>query len=122
MICLKRFSNHLRKNNKLITFPLTDLNMSKYVVGYNSNSYVYDLYGICNHTGNVMGGHYFAYIKTKDDMWYEFNDTEVAKTEKNFYDSAYIDANYLPSPTERLKIYKKIQNTKDNEELIDAVY
>ena len=29
--------------------------------------------------------------------------------EVNFYDSAYIDANYLPSPTERLKIYK---NTK----------
>jgi len=39
--------------------------------------------------------------------------------EVNFYDSAYIDANYLPSPTERLKIYKKIQNTKDNEKLND---
>ena len=34
--------------------------------------------------------------------------------EVNFYDSAYIDANYLPSPTERLKIYKKIQMTNDN--------
>ena len=37
--------------------------------------------------------------------------------EVNFYDSAYIDTNYLPSPTERLKIYKRIQITNNNDEV-----
>ena len=37
--------------------------------------------------------------------------------EVNFYDSTYIDKNYLPSPTERLKIYKKIQITKNNDKV-----
>jgi len=37
--------------------------------------------------------------------------------EVNFYDSAYIGTNYLPSPTERLKIYKKIQITSNNDKV-----
>ncbi len=41
------------------------------------------------------------------------------RCEINFYDSAYIDSNYLPSPTERLKIYKKISNTMNNKKLDD---
>ena len=82
VICLKRFSNHLRKNNKLITFPLTDLNMSKYVVGYNSNSYVYDLYGICNQSGGVQGGHYTAFVKNSNGSWYHFNDAIISKVDK----------------------------------------
>ncbi len=89
VIDLKRFSNDNKKNRSRVNFPMTGLDLSKYVVGYNKESYVYDLYGICNHTGNVMGGHYFAYIKTNDDVWHEFNDTEVKKTDRNFYDSAY---------------------------------
>ena len=37
--------------------------------------------------------------------------------EINFYDSAYINENYLPSPIERLKIYKKINNVESDDDL-----
>jgi len=74
IITLKRFSNHRQKNQSLVDFPLENLDLSKYVVGYDSNSYTYDLYGICNHSGGLMGGHYTACIKNPNGTWYHFND------------------------------------------------
>ena len=41
------------------------------------NSFKYDLYGICNHSGGSAGGHYTAYVKNANDKWYLFNDTNV---------------------------------------------
>ena len=85
VITLKRFSNNLRKNKCFVDFPLEDLDMSPYVVGYNKRTYQYDLYAICNHGGNVMGGHYTASIK-KGGQWYLFNDTHISpmkQIEKN---------------------------------------
>ena len=80
LICsLKRFYNNGRKNQELVTFPLDNLDLSKYVVGYDSKEHVYDLYGICNHSGGTMGGHYTAYVKNANDKWYEFNDTRVTE-------------------------------------------
>lgn len=79
VIDLKRFkSNHL-KNQALITFPLEDLNLSNYVLGYKKESYVYDLFGICNHTGSLLGGHYTSYVKNANNKWYHFNDTSVSE-------------------------------------------
>ena len=77
VIDLKRFNSNNRKNQILVTFPLDNLDLSKYVVGYKKESFVYELYGICNHSGNVMGGHYTAYIKNANGKWYHFNDTSV---------------------------------------------
>jgi ubiquitin C-terminal hydrolase len=78
IICLKRFNNSVRKNQTLIQFPLENLDLSKYVSGYNKHSYVYDLYGVCNHSGGVMGGHYNCYVKPyQTNKWYLFNDTEI---------------------------------------------
>ena len=74
---LKRFNNMSRKNNQLIDLPLDDLDLSKYICGYNRESYIYDLYGVCNHSGGTMGGHYTANVKTIDGGWYHFNDTNV---------------------------------------------
>ena len=56
--------------------------MNKYILGYNSDSYIYDLYGICNHFGDVGGGHYSAYIKNNNGKWYHFNDTSVEEINK----------------------------------------
>jgi ubiquitin C-terminal hydrolase len=81
VIILKRFTNDNKKIQKLIDFPIENLNLSKYVKGYNKDSYVYDLYGIANHSGNALGGHYFAYIKNANNQWYNFNDTNVTKIE-----------------------------------------
>jgi ubiquitin C-terminal hydrolase len=47
------------------------------VKGYNEESYVYDLYAICNHTGGFGGGHYFAHIKNANGKWYSFNDSNI---------------------------------------------
>lgn len=79
VIEIKRYDNYLKKNQTLVSFPLENLDLSKYIEGYNKNTYIYDLYGICNHTGGTLGGHYFCYIKTKTNTWYNFNDTEIKK-------------------------------------------
>jgi ubiquitin carboxyl-terminal hydrolase 8 len=77
IIDFKRFNSRNQKNQILIDFPLDNLNLTKYVIGYKKNSYKYELYGVCNHSGGVMGGHYTAYIKNANDKWYHFNDTSV---------------------------------------------
>lgn len=79
VITLKRFKNDNRKNQQYIDFPLENLNLSKYMVGYDKDTYVYDLYGIANHSGGVLGGHYTSFIKIKKKGWYHFNDTDITK-------------------------------------------
>jgi len=80
IISLKRFTpDGQYKINKQIEFPLENLDLSNYVEGYNSSSYVYDLYGICNHYGGVLGGHYTAFIKNAQNNWIHFNDNSVEK-------------------------------------------
>lgn len=76
-IDLKRIDSSNKKRHTLVDFPIENLSLKKYVVGYNSKSFVYDLYGVCNHHGTAMGGHYTAYIKGKTGRWYEFNDTRI---------------------------------------------
>ena len=44
VVDIKRFSASNKKNQILIDFPLTNLNLSKYVIGYNKETYIYDLY------------------------------------------------------------------------------
>jgi len=75
VITLKRFDNNNRKNQSFIDFPLENLDMRKYIVGYDKDSYIYDLYGICNHSGGSSGGHYTSYVKNANNKWYHFNDT-----------------------------------------------
>jgi ubiquitin carboxyl-terminal hydrolase 8 len=78
VISLKRFSPDGReKLNSHINFPLENLDLSGYVQGYNASKYKYNLYGICNHSGGVMGGHYTAFVKHIDNKWIHFNDTHV---------------------------------------------
>ena len=79
VIDLKRFNHRNMKNQILVSFPLENLDLSKYVLGYKKEDYVYDLYGVCNHSGNVMGGHYTAFVKNANDKWYHFNDTNVTE-------------------------------------------
>ena len=80
IIDLKRWHGHGAKQQKvhtLIQTPLSNVDFSAYVRGYNKESYIYDLYGVCNHSGGVLGGHYTAYVKNENGKWYEFNDTAV---------------------------------------------
>jgi len=78
IVTFKRFSpDGKMKNNVLIDFPTHDLDLSKYVVGYKSSTYKYRLFGVANHMGGIMGGHYTAFVMTEDDKWYCFNDSSV---------------------------------------------
>jgi len=83
IIDIKRYNFNGKKLNNYIDIPLEDVNFSKYVNGYNKDSYVYDLYGICNHSGGTLGGHYISYVKIKNGKWYEFNDTIVKEIDVN---------------------------------------
>jgi len=77
VVLLKRFSaDGQRKNGAQVMFPIESMNLSKYVAGYNPQSYQYELFGVCNHMGNVAGGHYTAFTKM-GETWYHFNDTRV---------------------------------------------
>lgn len=83
IIDIKRYNFTGKKLNNIIDIPLENVNFSKYINGYNSSSYIYDLYGICNHSGGTLGGHYTAYVKIKNNKWYEFNDTMVREINKD---------------------------------------
>lgn len=39
---------------------------------------IYDLYAVCNHTGNMNSGHYTALCRNhRDGRWYSYDDTQV---------------------------------------------
>ena len=78
IITLKRFDNYGRKTNNYVSFPLENLNLSKYVRGYNKESYIYNLFGVCNHYGSLNSGHYTAFIKNKTcSSWTHMNDSSI---------------------------------------------
>ena len=82
IIVLKRFEmtarGHMRKIQVPVDVPCVRADFSKYVIGYNKESYVYELFGVCNHHGgSPMGGHYTATIKNANGKWYGCNDTIV---------------------------------------------
>jgi ubiquitin carboxyl-terminal hydrolase 8 len=78
---IKRFNSRGMKNQVLVNFPLDDLDLSSYVIGYKKESYVYECYGICNHSGGTMGGHYTAFVKNANGKWYHCNDTLVKEVQ-----------------------------------------
>lgn len=78
VITLKRFNNHFKRINTPISCPLENLNLSKYINGYDAHKYMYDLYGVSNHIGTPMGGHYTAYIKTGKG-WIHYDDNNLEK-------------------------------------------
>lgn len=81
IIALKRFivtGRGIMRNNALVHCPLTNLNLSKYVEGYDANKHVYELYGVSNHMGTPNGGHYTSYVKTSKG-WVHYNDEVLSK-------------------------------------------
>jgi ubiquitin carboxyl-terminal hydrolase 36/42 len=82
---LKRFSNDGKKDNREMTYP-AEIQLP--VVGVNGLAVqtLYQLYAILVHDGYASrSGHYYAYILSPDDRWYEVND---ARTEERSSDQA----------------------------------
>jgi ubiquitin carboxyl-terminal hydrolase 8 len=79
IVDFKRYDNNNHKLNNIIETPLTNVDLGKYVLGYNNKNYVYELFGICNHSGGLLGGHYTSYVKNANKKWYSYNDTSVTE-------------------------------------------
>ena len=45
------------------------------------------------------------------------DEKELTQTEINFYDSSYINESFLPSPLERLKVYKELNSANNIDEI-----
>ena len=103
ILCIdfKRIDATNKKRHTIVDFPLNNLSLEKYVLGYNAKSYVYELYGVCNHHGSALGGHYTAFIKGKTDKWYEFNDTRITMLSSD---------EHIVSPTAYCLFYRKKSN------------
>ena len=78
VIDLKRFTFDGKKIQKPVNLELDNLDLREYIEGYNKDSFIYELYGVCNHSGGVLGGHYTATVKIECGEWYLFNDTNVS--------------------------------------------
>jgi len=76
---LKRWNWQGRKDNRMVATELDTVDFTKYINGYNKSSYVYELYGVCNHSGGSMGGHYTANVRVANNEWYNFNDQRITK-------------------------------------------
>jgi ubiquitin carboxyl-terminal hydrolase 8 len=85
---LKRFTPDGRKIQVPIDIDL-ELDLSKFVDGYDNGQYKYELYGVCNHSGGTRGGHYTSIVKVNATDWYLFNDTNVSKQEFNGKNNTY---------------------------------
>lgn len=82
LIVMLNRANMTGKNNCLIVSQLI-IDLSKYVIGYNQQSYVYELYGICNHLGrNTHGGHYISIIKS-NNTWVRIDDESCSNIPEN---------------------------------------
>lgn len=78
IIFFKKWDKRGNKFDKRVEFPINDLDMTKYMRGYNRDTFKYDLYGVVNHVGGSMGGHYYSYVKNNDNNWYKYNDNVVS--------------------------------------------
>lgn len=85
--------------NTMVTFPLTNLDLTPYCSGYKKNEAVYNLTGVTNHIGGVGGGHYTAYCLKPNGKWYEFNDTHISE----------VSADKIASPMSYLLFYQKVK-------------
>ncbi len=110
IIVLKRFEmnarGYVRKIQVPVDVPCNRANLSKYVHGYNPTSYVYDLFGVCNHHGgSAMGGHYTATIKNANGKWYACNDTLVKEVPLDSNESIVSNLPYC-------LFYRKVQSSQ----------
>ncbi len=82
IIHFKRWNYTGKKDQRLVSVPLENCDLTQYIKGYNKSSYIYDLYGVCNHHGGGhLSGHYTANIKNADGQWYNCNDMSITKIE-----------------------------------------
>lgn len=83
IVHLKRWVYTGNKDKRLVSCDLECIDLTPYVKGYNPESYKYQLYGVCNHQGGALGGHYTANVRTANGDWMCFNDMSVKPVEES---------------------------------------
>jgi len=78
VICLKRFQSTQKKITTKVDFPIQSLNLSEFIIGYKKETFIYDLFAVCNHIGHSLyGGHYTTFLKKDHSIWYEIDDETI---------------------------------------------
>lgn len=80
---LKRFqydanTGSMVKINDRFEFP-ESLDLSKFL----GQKQVYNLHSVLVHSGTMMGGHYYAYIRPDGKHWYKFDDNIVTQVDQS---------------------------------------
>ena len=74
-------NTHNNTPNNIPTIKNTNKSNPNHPNHPNQDPILYDLAGVCHHSGSMQGGHYVAHVNTKchgDDKWMCFNDTRVS--------------------------------------------
>lgn len=66
-----------------VDYPLSNLNLSNYIVGPNKQFSNFQLYGIINHSGSFESGHYTAHCENANaGSWFVYNDDRVRELDR----------------------------------------
>ena len=72
-------TNEVYKMTNYIRYPVCGLDLEPFIAfPQQGTCYIYDLYGVVNHFGNMAGGHYTAFVLSHGE-WYEYDDSSVEK-------------------------------------------
>ena len=78
VLSLKRFPNHRRKDDTLVTFPLDGLDTAPFMHRPDEFRTTYKLAAVINHIGNSLsGGHYTLSMRFGGNTWYNYDDESV---------------------------------------------
>lgn len=93
-ITLKKYNITKKEHNDNYTFPIYNLDFSKYCLGYDKYQCTYDLLGAICHEGSIDFGHYYSIINN-NNSWMMLNDDKIIKfnIEKNkkiLFNNAYV--------------------------------
>ncbi|NCX30655.1 MAG: DEAD/DEAH box helicase, partial [Proteobacteria bacterium] len=69
------------------------------------------------HINTVGISLYLSMLKNALNKFNKNDEKELTQTEINFYDSSYINESFLPSPLERLKVYKELNSANNIDEI-----
>ena len=89
-IGFNRFDMRGDKINKYIDFPVGRCSFVNLVDRPSEKKKVYELRAIGNHSGSLLGGHYWAYTKGLDGNWYQFDDSRVKEIDEGMLVSSNV--------------------------------
>ena len=78
VLSLKRFPNHGRKDDTLVTFPLDGLDTAPFMHRPDEFQTTYKLAAVINHIGNSLSrGHYTLSMRFGANTWHNYDDESV---------------------------------------------